>query len=277
MAEDTVAVKIEDVESDIFEKGLVLVPVQPETNNSIETLKKSVEDVMYEKFETKYGGPVRTYERFLSARDWDLSKAEKMLRECISFRKEKKLDDDKSSEELDHLDKCMQQVQPIWILRPWGFSVEKHVLIYVRVSKLKLKEFLSIPEENIKDFYLNWVNRIFDMQNYGNAEKDATDKEWKGNVQVVNLKGISMGQLHISGLRLLNRVLKIAQGLAPENLTKSYIINAPWYFQGAWGIIKKGLNKGIIEKVRVTSGDCKDELVSYFGSEEGYNDFMNSV
>lgn len=116
------------------------------------------------------------------------------------------------------------------------------------------------------------------LQNFTNSPPRRTqeDKKWKANIQVINLKGISMGQLHITGLKLLRKVLKLGQGLNPENIDKSYIINVPWFFSGAWGIIKQALNKQILAKITVSSGNCKDELMKHLGSEELYNDFMNT-
>eukprot|EP00511_Aplanochytrium_stocchinoi_P003792 CAMPEP_0204825182 /NCGR_PEP_ID=MMETSP1346-20131115/3108_1 /ASSEMBLY_ACC=CAM_ASM_000771 /TAXON_ID=215587 /ORGANISM="Aplanochytrium stocchinoi, Strain GSBS06" /LENGTH=180 /DNA_ID=CAMNT_0051952709 /DNA_START=92 /DNA_END=631 /DNA_ORIENTATION=+ len=180
MAEqEKVAVKVEDVENEVFNKGLVQEPIQPESNDKIEELRKRVGDVIYDAFVVRYGGPNRCYERFLIARDWDMEKAEKMIRHAISFRLERNLDGNRKEEELDRLAEYKEQVGPLWILRSWGFSTEGYLLIYARVSKVNLKSFLSIPEDNIKAFYLEWLTNVFDLQNYSNASiRDPKDQVW---------------------------------------------------------------------------------------------------
>eukprot|EP00511_Aplanochytrium_stocchinoi_P009636 CAMPEP_0204868422 /NCGR_PEP_ID=MMETSP1348-20121228/26513_1 /ASSEMBLY_ACC=CAM_ASM_000700 /TAXON_ID=215587 /ORGANISM="Aplanochytrium stocchinoi, Strain GSBS06" /LENGTH=281 /DNA_ID=CAMNT_0052021341 /DNA_START=20 /DNA_END=865 /DNA_ORIENTATION=- len=276
-------VKIETVEAEIFNDGVGVAfdPIQPKESEKQLELQKLISDAMYPEFIDKYGGQNFLYQRFLLARQMNVKKAEKMVRKCIDIRKEWNLDGEisKSAEEEERLALIRDKVKPVWVFRIWGFTKHGNVVTYGNIEKLDLKELLKRPEVDIKRYYLEFLDKIFVMQNYSNSapRRNSNDEKWKANVEIINLQGISMAHLHISGLRLLNRILKLAQDVAPEILGKSYIINAPWFFSGAWAIIKRVLAQEIIDKVTVSSGNCKEEIVEHLGSEELYEDLIKSV
>ena len=53
---------------------------------------------------------------------------------------------------------------------------------------------------------------------------------------------------------------KMAQDYYPELLGKSFIVNAPWVFQGVWSIVKIWLDKKTTEKFVFASNNGKDQL-----------------
>ena len=53
-------------------------------------------------------------------------------------------------------------------------------------------------------------------------------------MEIYDLKGVGRHQLGMSGLLVLKRILGIGQGLYPENLDRTIIINAPWFFSGTF-------------------------------------------
>uniref|UniRef100_A0A7S3PQP5 CRAL-TRIO domain-containing protein n=1 Tax=Aplanochytrium stocchinoi TaxID=215587 RepID=A0A7S3PQP5_9STRA len=275
------ATKLDDVENEVFNSGsgVGFDPVQPEESEKCTELRDRVKDVMYDAFLEKYGGERYTYERFLAARNNNIDKAEKMIKKAIEFRKQRNLDGEKSEEELEELDRIFKECEPHWFLKFWGYSKEGNLLTYASVKNVVLKDLLEIPEDHIKRFYLMMLDKAFTMQNYANTppRKSSENSKWNGSIDVINLKGISMSHLHISGLRLLNRVLKIAQLVAPEIMDKTYIIHAPWFFSAAWAIIKNVLAPDIVAKVVITSGSAEKEILEHLGGDrEQYEDLLNS-
>lgn len=263
------ALKLEDVEAEVF-SDFGFDPVQPEETDKVRELRELMKVDVYDNFVAKYGGENYAYARFLAARNNNVKKAEKMMKQCIKYRVERNLDGKQSEEELTEAEEMREQVKSHWFVKFWGYTNDGHMLTYASVKNVVLKDLLEIPEDRIKAFYLEQLDRAFTMQNYMNTapRRDPEDKAWKGSVDIINLKGISMSHLHIRGLNLLNRVLKIAQLVAPEIMDKTYIINAPWFFSAAWSIIKKVLAPEIVAKVTITSGDAKDELLKLVTPEQ---------
>ena len=64
------------------------------------------------------------------------------------------------------------------------------------------------------------------------------------------------------------KILKLGQIMFPDNLAKSYIINAPWFFTAAWRVIRLGVARATIEKVTISRGNCRAEIAELLGSEE---------
>mmetsp|Transcript_4915 Transcript_4915/g.6016 ORF Transcript_4915/g.6016 Transcript_4915/m.6016 type:complete len:280 (+) Transcript_4915:123-962(+) len=271
--------KLEEVENEIFNSGEVVETIQPESSDKHEELMKRVTDVVYPEFFEIYGGETRTMERFLMARDWDVKKAEKMLRKCVEYRQEKNLDGKKSKDELQYLEDIEKEIRPHWAVMFWGLSKDGNLMTYASVKNVVLKDILKIPEENIKRFFLEELRKASKIHNYANSEprKSSDQKRWRSSIDIIDLKGISMAHLHISGLRVLNRVLKLAQIVAPEIMDKTYIINSPWFFSAAWSVIKKVLAPQIVAKVTITSGSAEDEILEHLGGDrEAYEDLISS-
>ena len=65
---------------------------------------------------------------------------------------------------------------------------------------------------------------------------------------------------------MLARVLKIGQDHYPENMRKTFFINAPMVFSAAWAIVSTVLDERTLAKITITSGDGGDDLRDYVGA-----------
>ena len=72
-----------------------------------------------------------------------------------------------------------------------------------RVGELRVHEFVSsFTEAEIETFYIWYMEKGLGMQRA---------RGMKGTVEIYDLAGINLGQLHVSSLALLSRILKIGQ------------------------------------------------------------------
>jgi hypothetical protein len=75
---------------------------------------------------------------------------------------------------------------------------------------------------------------------------------WKGMVEVYDLGGLGMAQIHVKGLRMVSRVLGLGQAHYPENLRTAFFINTPTIFKAVWSTLKLVLDKNTVSKIHMT-------------------------
>jgi hypothetical protein len=75
---------------------------------------------------------------------------------------------------------------------------------------------------------------------------------WRGMVEVYDLRGLGLAQLHVKGLRMVSRVLGLGQAHYPENLRTAFFINTPAVFKAIWSTIKLVLDKNTVDKIQMT-------------------------
>lgn len=90
--------------------------------------------------------------------------------------------------------------------------------------------------------------------------EDGGSYDWRGFVEIHDVSGIGMKQLHVPGVLMLSRVLNIGKGHYPDNLRCAFIVGAPFFFSGAWSIISKVLDAQTVEKITVSAKVPRDKM-----------------
>ena len=168
--------------------------------------------------------------RFLRARDMDMDKAAKMLRNHMEWFNEHKPNDIQEGE-----------VNPkalhseCW--RYLGRTEDGSGIMEVRVSKWN-------PHEYTKDEYIKYV-AFFQVM----AERMLS--EHTKNVVIFDMSGWALW--HGSYMGYINRLVDIAQNQYPERLRRVFLVNAPFLFRGAWSIISPWLDPVTKAKVKFVS------------------------
>ena len=101
------------------------------------------------------------------------------------------------------------------------------------------------------------------------AQRDSIARGLRPNgvIEVYDLSGVSLYQLSSSGTRIFGRVLGLGQQHYPENLTKGFLINAPWFFARGYDMVKPMLNASTVEQLEIFSDDATEALAELIDAE----------
>ena len=129
-----------------------------------------MKDIITPAFEARFGGSSRAYERFLIARNQNVKKAEKMLRATVDLRKDWRIGAERTGDELKEREELFERIRPFWKVYYWGFTKQHRLVIYSRLKDIRPNEFIrSFPEDQIKEFYFDFMEGILTRQNYANT------------------------------------------------------------------------------------------------------------
>jgi transcriptional regulator of met regulon len=198
------------------------------------------------------GYPEPTLLRFLKAREEDVTKAGKMLVDCLHWRVNNKIDN---------------------ILAKPILPKEKFDLI----RQSQLIGFCGFCKEGRPVFAIGVGNSTFDQASVDKyVQSHIQINEYRDRVilpQSSKKKGSYVGTcvkiLDMTGLRLsaFSR-LKISTAIAtvddlnyPEKTDTYYIVNAPYVFSACWKAVKPMLQERTKRKVQVLRGNGRDELL----------------
>ena len=197
------------------------------------------------------GGAPHALERFLVARKLQLDAAAAMLRETLNFR----ADDVATLMPIDPTVRA--RVGKYW---PCAYCrVGDKTVHMVRLGEIDPRALMKeISEEDFRTYYIHWMELCLRHQlACANAKQ----------TEIYNLRGLSFSQLHMPGLRMLSRVLKIGQDHYCESLHRCVIVHAPRIFAIAWQVVSLVLDERTRQKTLILSGDGIETLEQVLGVE----------
>eukprot|EP01043_Picozoa_sp_COSAG02_P017927 COSAG02_NODE_824_length_16741_cov_16.319733_6_plen_216_part_00 len=192
----------------------------------------------------------------------DADKAAAGLKATLDFRSEFRVDsaeaDLKESGVMDH-------IIPHWCCALGPTAPDGSPVLYWHASKLDAqKMFEHVDESQFTQFFCYWMER-------GLAAQRASIRRGlkpAGVIEVYDLSGVSLYALSSAGTRMFGRVLGLGQQHYPENLTKGFLINAPWFFARGYDMVKPMLNASTVEQLEIFSDDAADALRELMDPEE---------
>jgi hypothetical protein len=197
----------------------------------------------------KLGGEPRCLERFLIARQLKIPDAALMFRNTLAFRRDEVVP--QSPLEIG----TRQLVQPFWPGMYCGRTARGFPVQYMHFGGLEPKRMLQeVPEDRFRAFYIHWMELSMEHQNVSNPPHTPS-RDFRGMVQIYDLKGCSMSQLHWGGLQMISRVIKLGQEHYPENLSRAVVTHAPRFFTMVWKVISSVLHENTRAKITVVADD----------------------
>jgi len=181
--------------------------------------------------------------RFLRARNYDLKKAEEMIRSALQWR-----------EEVDIKNYQNWEFPPYYksemAYQFFGNDYEGAPALWVPVGKWNGKHLVENGEgENL----LRWAFAMIER-----GLKTVQDNDSQGNV-IVDLSGLTYSQAtHIASLKLFYQGCQRIEQCYPEIIKSVIVINAPWVFTLGYNFIKGIITRETQEKIRIF-GCNKDE------------------
>uniref|UniRef100_A0A1D1YUG2 SEC14 cytosolic factor n=1 Tax=Anthurium amnicola TaxID=1678845 RepID=A0A1D1YUG2_9ARAE len=191
--------------------------------------------------------------RFLKAREWNVSKAHKMLVDCLNWRIENEIDNILSKPIVPtDLYRAVRDSQRIGLS---GYSKEGLPVLAIGVG-------LSTYDKASVHYYVQSHLQINEYRD--RIVLPATSKK-HGHYIGTCLKVLDMTGLKISALgqiKLLTIISTVDDLNYPEKTDTYYIVNAPYIFSACWKVVKPLLQERTQRKVQVLQGCGRDELLN---------------
>ncbi|KAG6573564.1 Phosphatidylinositol/phosphatidylcholine transfer protein SFH2, partial [Cucurbita argyrosperma subsp. sororia] len=224
-----------------------------EAIRQLQALMDHVEERLMCTFQNVHQGYLaETLERFLKARDWNVSKAYKMLLDCLNWRVENEID--------------MMLTKPIIPVDVYRAVRDSQLIGLSGYSREGLPVFaigvgLSTFDKASVNYYVQshiQINEYRDRVILPSASKKY-GRPITTCVKVLDMTGLKLSSL--SQIKLLTIISTIDDLNYPEKTNTYFIVNAPYIFSSCWKVVKPLLQERTRKKIQVLSGSGRDELL----------------
>jgi hypothetical protein len=230
-----------------------MVIVTDDMIKQFQTLMEQIDEPLKITFKNIHQGyPTDTLMRFLKAREGDVSKAHKMLLDCLNWRKENKIDAILAKPIVPT--EFYRAVRDSQLIGMSGYSKEGLPVIAIGVG-------LSTFDKASIHYYVQshiQMNEYRDRVLLPSATKKF-GRHINNCVKVLDMTGLKLSALN--QIKLLSVISTIDDLNYPEKTTTYYIVNAPYVFSACWKVVRPLLQERTRNKVQVLSGSGKDELL----------------
>ncbi|GFY77237.1 SEC14-like protein 2 [Trichonephila inaurata madagascariensis] len=217
-------------------------------------LKEAVADVHRPSYDDYY------YLRWLRAREFDVAKAETMMRKNLAYRNKIGADTILENYKVPELiDKCY----PRGYLGP---DKEGCPVRYMPFKNLDLRGFAySVKKSDI----LKFLTYIFekDIEEMEELSKK-TGKVIEKHCYILDIDGYTFQQAtNKDSISLLNDIVKLYEAHYPERMKTAYFINTPMYFNVVLNLSKPFLSETTLKKFYIYGKDFKKALLNDIDAE----------
>ncbi|KAJ9551223.1 hypothetical protein OSB04_015268 [Centaurea solstitialis] len=259
-----------------------MVIITQDMIKQFQNLVETIEEPLKITFENLHQGyPTEAVIRFLKARDGNISKAHKMLVDCLNWRIEN--DIDKILWKPIIPAEFYRSVRDSQLIGMPGYTKDGRPVIAIGVG-------LSTYDKASIHYYVQshiQINEYRDRVILPSATKKF-ERHISTCVKVLDMTGLKLSHLNqIKVLFLLPNVVAysylVSQNVVylsfskysilyddlnyPEKTDTYYIVNAPYVFSACWKVVKPLLQERTRKKVQVLSGCGKDELLKIMDYE----------
>ncbi|KAJ3098620.1 hypothetical protein HDU97_003885 [Phlyctochytrium planicorne] len=224
--------------------------------------------------------------RFLIARQMDVKKAKEMLADYVEWRKKDKI---------DSMPPMGSPTNPhLYSLR--GFDVVKDLdpnfdapnfppflkycgggcyhkrdkeglpIFIERLGRYDAKKLAAKSQpEAFVDHHVRQSEFVFST-----LMKEASERAGKvieKQTVIFDCAGMGMHQFHMPAFAFLRALADHDSKYYPERLGRLFLVNAPGLFTKVWVMVKKWLDKGVIDKVHILGADAKDVLLQHIDAD----------
>ncbi|CAL8111772.1 unnamed protein product [Orchesella dallaii] len=199
----------------------------------VEQLRSAVKDL---------GRDDGTLRRFLRARDYDLNKAEEMLRKSMKWREE------------NDMDGCRK-----WIISDvvnqsfphgcYGVDHEGRPVYYFPVGSWEVRQMIeSGHKDDMLKLMLYTMESIMERINKSSNDRFSL---------IIDLELLTYWKVaHYETIQMVLKVFRDFEQNYPERLGEAFVINAPMVLNYVWPLIKPLLTGHTMQKVRFLGSDC---------------------
>ncbi|XP_035292244.1 SEC14-like protein 2 [Anguilla anguilla] len=198
--------------------------------------------------------------RWLRARNFNLAKAEAMLRKHLEFRKHVKADtittDWKLPEVIEkHLSGGM-----------CGYDREGSPIWYDVIGPVDPKGLMLSASK--QDFVKSKVRDCEMLQKECDRQSEKLGKNVESITMIYDLEGLGMKHLYKPAIETYGEVLTMFEENYPEGLKRLFVIKAPKLFPVAYNLVKHFLSEVTRHKINVLGANWQEVLQKYIEPEQ---------
>lgn len=198
--------------------------------------------------------------RWLRARDFDVKKAETMLREALQWRKEIGAD----TILVDY-----QEVEVLEKYRTGGICGRDKSGCPIYIDPYGLIDMKGLLRSAKKiDLHRKFVQVMETVAKLCQEESKKRGTYIEELVVIYDLNGLGIKQLNKPSVDMYLSIVDLCESRYPETLKKVFVINSPKIFPIIWSIVRPLLHENTAKKVVVLSGNYKETLLKHIDAEE---------
>ncbi|CAN6243475.1 unnamed protein product [Urochloa humidicola] len=216
-------------------------------------LMEQVETPLKRSFQNVHQGyPKETMVRFLKAREWNVSKAHKMIVDSLNWRIQNEIDSvlerpivpvdlyrSIRDSQLVGLSGYTKEGLPVFAIGVGHSTYDKASVHYYVQSHIQINEYrdrIILPRLS---------------QQFGRPVTNC--------IKVLDMTGLKLSAL--SQIKMLTSISTVDDLNYPEKTETYYVVNVPYIFSACWKVVKPLLQERTKKKVKVLSGCGRDELL----------------
>ncbi|CAH9107785.1 unnamed protein product [Cuscuta epithymum] len=230
-----------------------MVFIEEEMIKQLHALMENTDSQLMKTFKNVHQGyQSETLVRFLKARDGNVSKAHKMLTDCLTWRIQNEIDNILAKPIIPS--ELYREIRESQLVGMSGYSKEGLPIIAVGLG-------LSTFDKASVHYY---VQSHIQMNEYRDRVilPSATKKFGRhiGTcIKILDMTGLKLSALN--HIKLLTVISTIDDLNYPEKTETYYIVNAPYIFSACWKVVRPLLQERTRKKVQVLSGSGRDDLL----------------
>lgn len=236
-----------------------MVTVSHEAVTQFQALMDQVDEPLKITFQNIHRGYTsETLVRFLKARDGNVSKAHKMLMDCLHWRLQNEIDKILSKPIVPA--ELYRAVRDSQLIGMSGYSREGLPVFAVGVG-------LSTFDKASVHYYVQshiQINEYRDRVILPSASAKH-GRPITTCVKVLDMTGLKLSAL--SQIKLLTIISTVDDLNYPEKTNTYYIVNVPYIFSACWKVVKPLLQERTRKKIQVLPGSGQDELLKIMDFE----------
>ncbi|KAL8259273.1 hypothetical protein R6Q59_027226 [Mikania micrantha] len=210
-----------------------------DTINHLKALIDQVDEPLIRTFKNVHQGyVVENLERFLKAREGNVTKAYKMLVDSLQWRLQNGIDDILAASAFTQ-SPTLKFGLPVFAIGAGLSTFDKASIHYYVQSHIQINEYrdrVILPEATKKNG--RYIGKC---------------------VKVLDMSGLKLSALN--QIKLLTTISTVDDLNYPEKTITYYIVNVPYVFSACWKVVKPLLQERTKLKVRVLQGGGRDELL----------------
>ncbi|KHJ44268.1 CRAL/TRIO domain protein [Trichuris suis] len=198
--------------------------------------------------------------RFLKAHQFNVDKAERLLKQHIAYRRILGLDSEKFMNQIN------QHFHKYFTRGDFGFDKEGRPVVYFPFGNIDPKGMLySFKGSDILKAMLVYQEKSRRLCKQVREERGCSVYQ---SIYVIDMQGIGQKHLWKPGLEVFSQIASSLEQHAPESLYRLYIINAPTIFNVFYQIVRPVLDENTKKKIRVFGSDYKGALLEDIAPEQ---------